>query len=246
MPDNLFYGTSIATCLLILTAKSAGNATIKAKVDKKTYKCKVTVNAAAAPAQAAAASLSETKLEMIAGHQKQLTLNNASGYVTWSSNNHRVADVASDGTVYAKFYGTCVIRATCGGKTYNCAVSVTFPDPECYPKTSYSYSGDSGELKIDTFEAKFVSYQQDRTDVVTIEDGDYFFFYPCIYRIHLKGNFPYKTSDANISLLSMWEGHIYADFFGARLKIVTDENGDFDVTQDVRFSGPAEIIYMVD
>ena len=234
-----------------VSAKSAGSVTIKAKVGKKTLKCKVTVNAPVTPAPAPAPtsaptslpepSLSATKLDLIAGQQKQLTLNNASGNVAWSSSNHRVAGVDSDGTVYAKFYGTCTIKATCGGKSYSCNVSVTFPNPECYPKTRFSAYG--SEVRIDTFEAKFVAYQLNRTDVGIIASGDDGPYYgTCIYRIHLKGNV-LNTSQFYPIFATMWEGYVN-EFFGSYMEITPDKNGDFDIIKDITFAGPAEIIYL--
>ena len=227
-----------------VTAKNAGSATIKAKVGSGTYKCKITVKAAATTPQAKP-SLSAAKLELVAGQQKQLFLNNASGNVTWSSSNHRVADVASDGTIYARFYGTCVIRATCGGKTYTCAVAVTFPDPECYPKTNYSYPDEGFELKIDAFEAGFIAYQPDSSAAVTIEDGNRLYFFPCIYRIHLKGNCSVKDREIGLYLVSSWDGRMHDEFQSCKIAVKTDENGDYDTTQDIKFSGPVERIYIV-
>ena len=235
-----------------VSAKSAGSATIKAKVGKKIFKCKVTVNAPATPAPAPTSSpapepsLSVTKLDLIAGEQKQLTLNNASGNVAWSSSNFRIADVASDGMVYARFYGSCMIKATCNGKSYSCAVSVKLPDPECYPKTSFIYSDDGSEMRIDAFEAQFKAYQPSRPTAVAIDNWDDLFTSPYTYRIHLKGNLPYKKDPYKVYFSSLWDGVINADFLvGSVMYITCDENGDFDATKDVTFSGPAEIIYII-
>ena len=240
-----------------VSAKSVGSATIKAKVGKKTFKCKVTVNAPVTPAPAPAPaptptpapepSLSATKLDLIAGQQKQLTLNNASDNVTWSSSNFKVADVASDGTVYARFYGTCVVKATCGRKSYTCKVSVTLPNPECYPKTKYTLSN-GNELRIDAFEAQFISYQFDKNAALTYFSGGGWDYTTCTYRIHIKGNIPYKSTACSIGLLSFWDRHMNVDdaMFGRYIDVKSDENGNFDTMQEVKFSNPVDMFYISD
>jgi len=232
-----------------VSAKSAGNATIKAKVGTKTLKCKVTVNVPATPAPAPTSSpapepsLSATKLDLIAGEQKQLTLNNASGNVAWSSSNFRIADVASDGTVYAKFYGSCMIKATCNGKSYSCNVSVTFPNPECYPKTKVTLSN-GNELRIDAFEAQFITYQLDKSKALTYTNGwDYI---TCTYLIHIKGNIPYKLTLCQLNLLGFWDGHLNVDdaLFDRSIDFTTDENGNFDTIQELKLSNPTDMFYI--
>lgn len=232
-----------------VSAKSAGNATIKAKVGTKTLKCKVTVNVPATPAPTPTStlepSLSATKLDLIAGEQKQLTLNNASGNVAWSSSNFRIADVASDGTVYAKFYGACTIKATCGGKSYSCNVSVTFPNPECYPKMRFALSN-GNELRIDAFEAQFITYQFDKNKAVTYLNTNGWDYITCTYRIHIKGNVPYKLALCQLDLLGFWDGNLNVDdaLFNRFINFTTDENGDFDTIQELKLSNPTDMFYI--
>ena len=57
-----------------------------------------------------------------AGATKQLTLNGASGEVTWTSSDEAVATVAADGTVTAVAPGRATVTATVGEQTFNCTI----------------------------------------------------------------------------------------------------------------------------
>lgn len=56
------------------------------------------------------------------GATKQLTLNGASGEVTWTSSDEAVATVAADGTVTAVAPGRATVTATVGEQTFNCTI----------------------------------------------------------------------------------------------------------------------------
>lgn len=98
-----------------VTAKKAGTATITAKVNKKTYQCKVTVKNP---------YLNSKSLTLSKGKTYQLKITGTSA-VSWSSNDESVASVSSKGKVTAKSAGKATI--TCkgkNGKKYKCKVTV--------------------------------------------------------------------------------------------------------------------------
>lgn len=83
-------------------AKKMGTATIKAKVGKKTYTCKVTVKP----------KINASKKTVNVGKTYKLKLTGAVGTVKWSSSNKKVATVgASTGTVKGIKAGTATITA---------------------------------------------------------------------------------------------------------------------------------------
>ena len=98
-----------------VTGKKAGNATITAKVGKKSYKCKVTVENP---------YLNKTKLSINVGQTYQLKITGTKAS-KWSSSKESVATVNSKGKVTAKKAGKTTI--TCkgnDGKSYKCTVTV--------------------------------------------------------------------------------------------------------------------------
>lgn len=99
----------------VVTAKKAGTATITAKVEKKSYKCKVTVKKP---------YLNKTKLSLNKGKTYQLKITGTKAN-SWKSSDTKVASVSGSGKIKAKKAGTATI--TCKGKdkkTYKCKVTV--------------------------------------------------------------------------------------------------------------------------
>lgn len=92
-----------------------GTAIITAKVGKKTYKCKVTVEAP---------KLSATKKTVTAGTSFALKLNGTKRTVKWYTGNKKVATVSQKGVVKTLKAGTVKITAKVGGKAYVCTVTV--------------------------------------------------------------------------------------------------------------------------
>lgn len=74
---------------------------------------------------AAAPKLSKSKCNLEVGQKKKLKLKNATGTVTWSSSDSKVAKVSKKGVVTAKKPGTAVITAKYEQKSYTCKVKVT-------------------------------------------------------------------------------------------------------------------------
>ena len=98
-----------------VTAKKAGTASITAKVNGKTYRCKVTVKNP---------SLNKTKLSLKKGRSYSLKLNGAS-VKSFKSSNPKVASVSRSGKVTAKKAGIATITCTAKNKkTYRCRVTV--------------------------------------------------------------------------------------------------------------------------
>ncbi len=102
-----------------VTAKKAGTATISAKVDGKTLKCKITVKNPI--------KINATSKTLYKGNTYTLKVSGTSKKVTWSSSNKSVATVSSKGKVTAKKAGTTTISAKVSGKTLKCKITVKNP-----------------------------------------------------------------------------------------------------------------------
>ena len=119
--------TSIATVDNdgMVTAISAGIATITAKAGDKTATCTVTVN----PIPVNKVTLDKDTLTLTCDKTAKLTAtvypdNADDKTVTWSSSDETVATVDNNGTVTAVKEGTANITARAGGKTATCKVTV--------------------------------------------------------------------------------------------------------------------------
>ena len=139
----------------VVTAKKKGTAYIKAKVGKKTYKCKVTVKSKKAPAKPAPTTpsapvnppaeptatpttapaktpvLSATSLSMRKGEYYQLSVQDPKHLPVWTSSNKNIAEVDSQGKVHAINVGTTEIKVD-AGIVLTCTVTVTM---ETKPQT---------------------------------------------------------------------------------------------------------------
>lgn len=92
-----------------------GTATVTAKIGKKKYKCKVTVEAP---------KLSSTKKTVTAGTSFALKLNGTKRTVKWYTSNKKIATVSSKGVVKTLRAGSVKITAKLGGKSYVCRLTV--------------------------------------------------------------------------------------------------------------------------
>lgn len=92
-----------------VTAKNKGTTTIIAKVNGKTYKCKVTVN------QSASMDIYTTRTIKFTGTTKK---------VTYTSSNSKVASINKNGKITAKKVGTTTITAKVNGKKYKYTLNV--------------------------------------------------------------------------------------------------------------------------
>ena len=109
-----------------VTAVKSGKATITAKCGGKTAECAVTVTV-----PTGSVTLDKTTLSLAVGETAQLTAtvkpdDATDKNVTWTSSDESVAKV-TNGKVTAVKSGKAMITAKCGGKTAECAVTVTVP-----------------------------------------------------------------------------------------------------------------------
>jgi surface protein len=159
-----------------LTAKDSGTATITAKAGNCTADCTVTVSV-----DVESVSLDITTLSLIVGESATLTAtvkpdNATDKNVVWASSDNSVATV-SNGKVTAVNAGTATVKATCGGKTAECAVNVTVPTGSItLDKTVLSLAvGESATLtatvKPDNATDKNVVWTSSDNTVVTVSDG---------------------------------------------------------------------------
>lgn len=108
-----------------ITAKKKGTATITAKIGKKKYKCKVTVESP---------SLNKKSLTLAVGKTYNLKLNGTKQKVVWKSKNSSVAAINSKGKVTAKKAGSTYVYAKVLGKSFSCKVTVQSKLAENYTK----------------------------------------------------------------------------------------------------------------
>lgn len=124
-----------------VTAKNKGITTITAKIGKKKYTCKITVESP---------KMSRSKVTLNVGSSVSLKLNGTKQKVKWSSKNTSVATF-SNGKVKGIKSGSTTIIAKVGGKSYSCKVNVnaapnvtppTKPDNKDMLIGSYTDTGD--------------------------------------------------------------------------------------------------------
>lgn len=111
-----------------------GKAEIRAKVNTKVFRCKVTVKAPAQKPETPSTepstpsvepALNKTSLEMKKGEKAELSVNNSTGVIVWTSSDKNVASVDSKGNVTALKNGTASITAQVNYKKLVCVVNVT-------------------------------------------------------------------------------------------------------------------------
>ena len=135
----------------VVTAVSAGTATITATADGKSAECAVTVTQkASAPVPVESVTLNKTSLNLEVGDISEklvatvLPENATNKAVSWTSSNSAVATV-SDGVVTAVSAGTATITATADGKSAECTVTVT---PKYIAVTKVDINRDSATLQV--------------------------------------------------------------------------------------------------
>lgn len=125
--------TSVATVssVGVVTAKSAGSATITVTTNDGGKKATCSVTVKAKTIAVTGVELDKTSISMTVGDTQSLTAtvtptNATNKSVTWSSSNTSVATVSSSGVVTAKSAGSATITVTTndGGKKATCTVTV--------------------------------------------------------------------------------------------------------------------------
>lgn len=120
-----------------VTAKKKGNTTITAKIGKKKYTCKITVETP---------SISKKSINLTSGESAALKLKGTTQKIKWKSSDKSIVTVSSKGKLVAKNAGTAAVTATVLKKTYTCKVTVKAAGNDQTPSNSNgSGSGNSNE-----------------------------------------------------------------------------------------------------
>ncbi|HIS30842.1 MAG TPA: Ig-like domain-containing protein [Candidatus Limivivens intestinipullorum] len=151
-----------------VTGKKAGTTYVYAKVNGKTYKCKVTV-------KNPSPKISKTKTTLKYGKASTITLSNAVKKVSWSSSNTSVVKVTSSGTNRYKAkltptgVGTATVTAKSNGKTYKCKVTVKASTSPKLSKSSLTLeTGDSEKLTVKGYKYTLRSWASSNKKVATV------------------------------------------------------------------------------
>ena len=159
-----------------VTAVKSGKATITAKCGDKIAECAVTVTV-----PTGSVTLDKTTLSLAVGETEQLTAtvkpdDATDKNVTWTSSDESVAKVVN-GKVTAVKSGKATITAKCGGKTAECAVTVTVPTGSVtLDKTSLSLAvGETAQLtatvKPDDATDKNLAWTSSDESVAKVDNG---------------------------------------------------------------------------
>lgn len=124
-----------------VTAKKKGNTTITAKIGKKKYTCKITVETP---------SISKKSINLTSGESTTLKLKGTAQKIKWKSSNKSVVTVNSKGKVVAKNAGTATVTATVLKKTYKCKVTVKDPSPQTPNAETDNVPNDTSNSTEDT------------------------------------------------------------------------------------------------
>ena len=145
----------------IITALSAGTATITATAGGRTGTCQVTVNASMA--------INEGDIEISIDEEFQLTVSNAPGAVTWTSDDDSIAEVDQEGYVYGVDAGTTTITASAGGQT--ASVEVTVRANMSINKTTLTLTvGGTDTLTVSNAPGA-VTWTSNKTGIATVSNG---------------------------------------------------------------------------
>lgn len=101
-----------------VTAKARGSTVISMKVNGKTYKCKVRVEAP---------YMTVSKTTIIVGSNSTLKMRRTSKTTTWKTNNKNIATVDSKGIVTGTGVGTVTVTGTVDGRTFTYKIKVKEP-----------------------------------------------------------------------------------------------------------------------
>ena len=167
----------------VVTAKSAGSATITAKISTFSATCSVTVTDPYV--KVTSVILSQTSLELVEGDVAQLTAtvapdNATDKTVSWKSSDTKVATVSATGEVVAVAEGSATITATAGDVSSTCAVAVAKKviDVESVTLDVTALELTEGEsatltatVAPDNATDKAVAWSSDNTGVATVEGG---------------------------------------------------------------------------
>lgn len=112
--------------------------------------------------------LNITKITLLKGKTKKLTVSNNEKTPSWSSSNYAVASVESNGSVKAKKYGKATITAWVDGKQLTCKVQVA--DPKLNKTSIKLKKKKSYTLKVSQRYGK-VTWKSSKSSVVSVKNG---------------------------------------------------------------------------
>ena len=184
-PDNasdksVVWGSSDVSIATVsdgkVTAKKSGTAIITAKSGSCIAECTITVSV-----DVESITIDKTSLELAVGETEQLTAtvkpdDATDKNVSWISSDESIAKV-DNGKVTAVNAGKAIIIAKCGGKTAECAVTVTVPTGSVtLDKTSLSLAvGETAQLtatvKPDDATDKNVAWTSSDESVAKVDNG---------------------------------------------------------------------------
>ena len=151
----------------VVTAVSAGKATITAKIGSKKWKCAVTVEKAAPPETP---TISQTSVILKKWGHTTLTVSGTSEKVIWDSSNKAVAKVSDQGVVTAVGAGWAMITAKVGEQELTCRVNVDGNLALNKGELHMKVGGNPGDLRITCTNASLnntVVYRADVGGVIT-------------------------------------------------------------------------------
>lgn len=166
----------------LVTAVSAGRATITVSAGGKKASCAISVSEQIVIVEVTSVTIDRENLDLNKGESVQLTAvvkpdNARDREVSWTSSNASVAAVAQDGTVTAVGAGSATITAEASGKTDDCVVTVTVPVQGISLDRDKATIFEEDELFLtatvspDDASDPFVSWNSSDTDVATVREG---------------------------------------------------------------------------
>lgn len=166
----------------LVTAVSAGRATITVSAGGKKASCAISVSEQIVIVEVTSVTIDRENLDLNKGESVQLTAvvkpdNARDKEVSWTSSNAGVASVAQDGTVTAVGAGSATITAEASGKTDDCVVTVTVPVQGISLDREKVTIFEGDELFLtatvlpDDASDPSVSWNSSDTDVATVSEG---------------------------------------------------------------------------
>lgn len=148
-----------------ITAKSAGTATITAKIKNGEASCKVKV-------EKTTIKLNQTSLSLENGYSTRLSAAVSTGHaVTWKSNKSSVASVDSTGKILAKKPGTAIISAAADKTTVTCKVTVKTPTVKLNKTSGKLYRKQTMQLSVTSTSKSPAKWKSNKKSIATVDEN---------------------------------------------------------------------------